>query len=596
MLNIFIIISFVGAIVVSIIFAGVTFMQGVQSTLDAQITRQRLLDVATQIQSHGRIVGGYFALPQGANGNSPYAYNQVPSWITGNAAASANGVPFEYCPYATTNNGGTSGTVTMGDGATTYSVKYTNSAATISQNYVTDNNGTTVPVSGAVGLLVAAAPNRYTVPNCSSVTTSNGYPVVTGGIAVAVQNNYSNKMLVPTAMTDMRFYVSTAATGDGSGRDTSNYITLTKALNIISTIQPASTMIILDPTGSPTYTTSDSLSHGTRIYVTSVSFGPILNTSGNLTIDEYSLLSLGNVTLSSNSGAGTVTVNGTLEMDANATLNAGTLNIYGGHLNSFTYGFTVNAANVNIDGGGKVDGLGGTITFNSLANRGFKIMNGVTTFQQTLNLNPSTSGIVPVFVGAGGNLNVSQTSGGAGTVVINAANTSSIAGGIVVDPGGRIIEEAGIQIYKASSYGIFMHGTYAVENSAGIGSQLKFLGNSAGGLQYGIILASGSRLLINQNNTGFMGQASPNDPQYLIDDRGGSIFSSVNTTVYNVFATTNCWNYSNAPKDGNNNSVSLFMDSPVGTSTSNTSLTNNTNGLLWLRLYNNSFAVTCNIS
>jgi len=582
MLNVILIIAFVGVIVVSIIFAGMTFLQGVQATLDAQITHQRLLEVATQIQSHGRIVGGTFALPQGANGSSPYAYNQVPSWITSNAVA-ANGVPFEYCPYASVNNGGTSGTITMGDGSTTYNIKYTNSAATISQNYVTDNNGTTVPFSSAIGLLVAAAPNRYYPPNCSAVSTSNGYPVVTGGIAVSIQNDYLNKTRLPAAMTDFSYYVSTAATGDGSGRDTGNYTTLSKALSAINTLSPASAIIYLNATGSPTYSTSDSLSHGTRILLSgSGGSGATINTSGNITIDEYSMLALNNLTLTVNSGSGTLTVNGLLEMASGPpAITATAINIYGGKITDMS-GVTLSAANITLDGGAKVESAGGTLTFNSLGNRGLKIINGTLTHNSAAQFGIASSGIVPVFIGAGGALNI----GNGATATINYANASAIAGGMVIDPGGRLITEGTLQIDKASSYGIYLHGILAMENASNISSQIYYGGSPTDG----VVLASGARMAVDQGgSSGAFGQAShANDPTNAIDDKGGSIITSYNSENFILNATTNCWLYSSAPQG-----FSLFTDSPTGTVNGHASTTNNT--IPWLRLYNNS-DVTCNIN
>ena len=200
MLNLLLILAFAGAIVISAGFAGVTFMQGVQSTLDAEITNARLLDVATQVQSHMRYLdpqatGNQYmmALPAGSTGSAPYAYNQVPSFIT-SSASSASGVPFEYCPYAPSNNGGTTTTVTMASGST-YNIKTYSGTDTNSQNYVTDNNGTTTPTNSdpnVMGLLVAAAPNQFYPPDCSAVTTdsSGAYTVASGGIVKVIANDF----------------------------------------------------------------------------------------------------------------------------------------------------------------------------------------------------------------------------------------------------------------------------------------------------------------------------------------------------------------------------------------------------------------------
>lgn len=583
MLNIVLIISFIAAIIVSAVFAGMTFLYGVQSALDAQITRQRLVEVASQIQTHARYITGYYALPQGSTGSSPYAYNQVPSWITGNAHNSA-GVPFEYCPYADANtSGGTASTVAMGSG-TTYNIKYTNSALTISQNYVTDNNGTSVPITGIYGLLVAAAPNKFVPPNCSSVTTSSGYPTVAGGIAVAIQNDYSNKMQVPSAMTDMKFYVSTSASGDNSGRDTSNYTTLSNALTIISTLKPASAMIYLDATGSPTYNLTTvngtTFSYGTRIYLQGISSGATVNTSTSLTIDEYSLLSIGNITFNINSGAGTIKVNGTLEMaDSRPTLTAGTIQVYGGKINGHSTSMTF-TGNVTIDGGGRIACFGCTQTFNSLGNRGLKIISGQL-LPGTSNFNPAAANTVPIYVGSGGIFYV-----GSSTATINATNTYTMTGGVIIDPGGKLAQHnTTLQVNNVSSYAYYNHGVMYIT-----GGNLYYRNLPGGGLTDGIILASGGWLEMSGAIATTIGETSPNRPTYGIDDKGGSVFSTGNyATSQTIHAATNCWRSTNA-------TMGLFNDSSAGSVSAQVSEALLTSGKRWLRLYNASYSTSCTIS
>ena len=186
MFNILLILIFVGGIIIAAVFAGVTFLQGVRAAQDIQITRQRLIETAVRIQSQTRYLSGYMALPQGTTGSAPYAYNQVPAWISSNAR-SASGVPFLYCPYRSTANGGTSSTVTMPSGAT-YNVNYTNNASTMSQNYVTAGDAPPAAApTGTVGLLIAAAPQSNQPPNCSSISAgANSIPIVTGGIVVPI--------------------------------------------------------------------------------------------------------------------------------------------------------------------------------------------------------------------------------------------------------------------------------------------------------------------------------------------------------------------------------------------------------------------------
>jgi len=608
MINILLLIGLVGAIVVSVTFAGMTFLQGVQSALDAEITHQRLMDAATQIQSHARTLTGTFALPEGSTGSSPYAYNQVPTWITYNARG-ANGVPFEYCPYAAANNGGTAGTVTMGDGTTTYAVKYTNSALTNSNNYVTDNNGTTTPAAaptGTVGLLIAAAPNQYYPPNCSSISSgTNSYPIVSGGIVAAIGDNYLNKMQIPTAMTDLRFYVSSAATGDSSGRDASNFTTLTNALTIIQALNSASAMIYVDSTnctatGTPfpcnvanTINSATTLSFGTRIYVASTSGTAAIEvTGGNITIDEYSTLALGNgitLQMGDTGSLNNITVNGTLEMaDNSPTLTASTIQVYGGKINGYSNSVATNTmtfnGNVTIDGGGRISSVpsSGTMTFNNLGNRGFNLVNGSVLVGNSANLNPSAASIVPVFIGAGGNLYA-----GTGTTEINTVGTNTITGGAVIDPGGRLIGTSGTvrvnDVGGANSYGFYNHGLTSLYNTT-----VSYI--TSGTLVDGITLASGGRLEFVGSVASTLGAATPNDPTNGIDDKGGSILATANpTATQTVFGHTNCW-------PDNSGGTGLFSDSPVGTTNNNFNQTNLSAGLTWLRLYNSSYNLQCKIS
>ena len=72
-------------------------------------------------------------------------------------------------------------------------------------------------------------------------------------------------MNVPSAMTDFHLYVNTAASGDGSGRDPNNYITLADAVTMIQAVNPANATLYLYSatetpgggfTGSTTYSTA----------------------------------------------------------------------------------------------------------------------------------------------------------------------------------------------------------------------------------------------------------------------------------------------------------------------------------------------------
>lgn len=603
MLNLILIITLVGVIFLSAGFAAVTFLQGIQSSLDTQITTQRLQDVAAQIRSHVRAIdpgtgNTVSVIPVGTLGSSPYAYNQVPSFMDiASLARSASGVPFHYCPYlfqsATYNNNsfGTSGTITMPSGST-YAMRYTSNASTISQSYVTDVTGTTPPTTAnanMMGLLVAAGPNQYYPPNCSSVTTdsSGAYTIVSGGIVAVISNDDLNDMRVPAAQTDMKLYVSTAQSGDGSGRDTSNYITLSDALTIISSLIPSNITLYIDATGSPTYNLTTvngtTFNYGNRIHLVGINgSGATLNTSTSITIDEYSLLSIGNLTFNLNSGAGTLLVNGALEMAENSpTLTLGTLQIYGGTLKGYTTTMTVNG-NVTVDGGGLITSSG-PMVFNNLGNRGFNLLNGAVYGGTTMVFNPNANSTVPIIIGAGGDMVT-----GTGNMTINAAGTYTLKGGMIIRPGGRFIAgtnsaDAGSDYYNSGSdfttsskqvivnklggfvgtdFGFYVHGEMDIVAGAGTGAIISYTNlPSSNAVEYGIILASGGKLQIFATSGVTLGSSSSR-PVTGIYDVGGSYFYSMGTTGTNIiYASTTgaCWS-------SNTTAVNLFSESTAGTS------------------------------
>ena len=681
MFNLLIIIAFVGVLVISAGFAGVTFMQGVQSALDAEITNQRLLDVATQVASNAHAVdptGGsnspYYSPLMGTTGAAPYAYNQVPSSVTSNAK-SASGVPFEYCPYTNYNPGtGTAGTIKMPSGST-YNVLYYSSTTTGGQNYVTGYSGTMPTNSGdanygydVFGFLIAPAPNRYYPPDCSAVTTdsSGAYTIVSGGIVKLVRSNYSNSMNVPSAMTDLRFYVSSAPSGDGSGRDTSNYITLPDAMKIIKNLKPAGAMIYVDSTnctasGTPfpcsvdydydnissdsTYGYGRVFSYGTRIYIgTTGGSGGIEVTGGSIMIDEYSLLSLANgLTLQvGNTGAlKNMTINGALEMaDSSPTLTVQSCDntvaspntcgvlVYGGSIKGFSnINPTCTAAsncyistmkvngNVTVDGGGIISSSG-PMVFNNLGNRGFDLRNGYVYGGTTMQFNTTTAGIVPIHIGAGGDMVA-----GTDTMTINATGTA-LAGGMVIDPGGRFfgpanspyrynstgntvataINGSSVVVNNASNYGFYVHGEMDVAaqsaaHAATAGVAIDYPGATAP--QTGIMLASGGKLQL-EATTGVSIGTAAHRPTYGIQDAGGSGFftmgSTGTNTIYAKAAGGTCWGYNYAAPTNiaRSDLANLFSDSQPGTTNGNSTAPPTItfpNG--WYRLYNNSSNWVC---
>ncbi|HCM83539.1 MAG TPA: hypothetical protein PKW15_00100 [Alphaproteobacteria bacterium] len=578
MFNILLILVFVGGIVIAAVFAGVTFLQGVRNAQEIQITKQRLVETAARIQSQARYVSGELALPQGASGSSPYGYNQVPTWISSHAR-NAGGVPFLYCPYRSATGGGTASTVTMPSG-TTYDVNYTNNASTISQNYVTDGDAPPAAApSGTVGLLIAAAPQSNQPPDCDDITAaSDGTPVVTGGIVVPIQDNFLNKMKMQTAPTDLRIYINSIASGDGSGRDTNNYATITTAMNMLSYVKPAQVTLYFNSAA----TFPSTISWGGRVHLEAASTATTVRISG-LVIDEFSMVSARNITFRTDGG---VTINGELQLHAaNLTTNAGAptgANIYGGRLTSF--GSNTITGNITIDGGGSLTHSNemGTLTISSIGDRGLKIVNGdFSNDRQTMYLNIASANIVPIYIGAGGLISSS------GHFYVNNANVSNITGGMVVDPGGMFSFAGGgryLYVIRPTSYAAYIHGTLGLVGAGKVQIQ-----NNAP--TYGVVLASGGALYVSQNagGTAIGANNSLYRPTTGLYDNGGNRFIMAGDgSASNIEGSSGgaCW--------GGRSGTNLFSDPLSGTNTGNTNghltYTNNSTTMKWLRFYNQSWS------
>ncbi len=579
MMNVLIILVMVVVVAFSAVFAGVTFLQGVRSSVELQITKQRLLEVASAIQTQARYINGVYALPAGTQGAapSPYLYNQVPGWITTNAK-SAHGVPFVYCPYAAVT-GVNNATIYAPSGGS-YGVQTASNDTTAGQPYVIASAPapTAITAVGATGVLIAAAPQNYNPPDCSSITAAAidaTTPLVSGGVVMPIGDNYLNKMQTGTVTSELSYYigdVASGATGDLSGRDPSNLATLSAILTAIEAAKPSSAYIIFpsaaatyDISGNATVSTSlnNILVNGTRLGFMVAGAGyqaTAIFKFGSGTIPEGNHIGIRNMTLQS---TGTLEVRGQLDMDNDATIKVGNaLYINGGTVVSSTSNNSIIDGNVTIDGGGRLQSARGyVVVVNNITNRGFKILNGA--FDgYTISINTAAgNGFTPLLIGAGGALR-------GGYVYI----TTSNGGGAIVEPGGLLFEQGGtLQIYYASLYGIYLHGRLNVNPGLSIPTQ------GAGGLQYGLILASGAKAY----TPGPCLVCDGYNPMVGIYDAGGFSIDNEMNTGGTVYAGTKCWQ--------GNSGFNLFSDNnDNGTTLNAYGYTKNTAGLEWLRLYNSS--------
>ena len=577
MINILLILAFVGAVVISGIFAGVTFLQSVRSTVEAQITRQRLLDTAVLVQAQARYVSGKLALPQGSTGSSPYPYNQVPSWVSPNAK-SASGVPFLYCPYRSSGDTGTASTVTLPD-ATTYAVKYTSSASTLSANYVTGGDAPPgAAPAGTLGLLIAPSPQSFNTPNCDDIAAqSDGTITVSGGLVAVIQDNYLNRMKVATSASELRFYIAAAATGDGSGRDTNNYITIGNAMALINYAKPAQATLVI-PSGGTTMPTT--VSTGGILHIQGAGqWSSQIITTTNDTLDETSTLTISDALLYN---SGTFTIHGELHIDAGRTEAVSGINVYGGRFTAIGSG----GANfhsfrrITIDAGGELIVGNSTVGyFQNLGDRQFKIINGVYSSDTSpVYFRPNADNVTPIYIGAGG---VLQSSG---YVYINDPKTYTVKGGMIVDPGGKfgLSRQRAALVYKARRFAYYVHGLMNVCCNSYMAAM-----DNPSGLDYGIVLASGGALAVSQNDNTDIVNSNTNAPSIGIYDNGANRWvTDTWATTGRIDAKTDCWH----GRSGTNLFSDPFAGTNNGTATNHVSYTANSSGWQWLRLHNQSYA------
>jgi hypothetical protein len=117
MINILIIIMLGIAIAGGAAFAAISFLTASQNANESYLNTIRFEEAAAAIQSNLLFIDGAVRAPAGTNGSD---YMQVPTWITHNART-MSGIPFQYCPYSTSNIAGSAATVDLA-GAGNYAI------------------------------------------------------------------------------------------------------------------------------------------------------------------------------------------------------------------------------------------------------------------------------------------------------------------------------------------------------------------------------------------------------------------------------------------------------------------------------------------
>ncbi len=225
---------------------------GLSSQIDRATTETRLEEAARGILANIIPVPtastNYYAVPA----PDTLTASNIPSWIMANATNS-RGLPFLYCPY-TNNNGATSQTITVPSG--TYGVT-TSTLYTGSKSYVTVSAARPAHAPAALAIIVAPGEKATAAGDCTTISaqgtvSGNNVRVITEADVMARDSVNASR--------GEEFYVATSASGDGSGRSTSNAATLTTAMTYVNQYRPLYARLNL-ATGAYT-TTSGVFSQG----------------------------------------------------------------------------------------------------------------------------------------------------------------------------------------------------------------------------------------------------------------------------------------------------------------------------------------------
>ncbi len=200
-----------------------------------------------------------------------YNYTTLPPWL--GAPRSSIGVPFLYCPVGIASAGAftlggdeSADTVTLADGSTTYDVATVTDGRTNGQAYVTQADGSSIPalwVAGApdvVAFLVAPTSTSTDVLSCDTIdwAADRGHWVPhvadTGGIVRAILRDEAVSQRFTSGVATPVLFAAPTATGDGSGRDDTNRMTLAGAMSLWAALRPPLMRISL---GDGSYTDVD---------------------------------------------------------------------------------------------------------------------------------------------------------------------------------------------------------------------------------------------------------------------------------------------------------------------------------------------------
>ena len=158
----------------------------------------------------------------------------VPSWITANAQT-PRGVKFLYCPFS--NISGSGSTITTPSGS--YAVTITQG---VQYNYVTASAARPANASTALAIIVAPGPNQAIAPDCQNIT-ANGTLAGAQVRVITEAEVQSHAQVIASAGNE--YYAAPASSGDGSGSNSSNAVSLADVITYQSQYRPQAVKINL---------------------------------------------------------------------------------------------------------------------------------------------------------------------------------------------------------------------------------------------------------------------------------------------------------------------------------------------------------------
>lgn len=518
-----------------------TLFQSARDGVDQQLLWARMEQAASALRSKIVIVDGLPALPMAETTTD--SYPAVPTWVTA-AALDNNGKRFVYCPFALrdTSAEGTSTTVT-GPG---YSIVTYNSAITGSKDYVM---GATIPTlsgtpsaapQGLLGVLISFKP-KDTYSSSVAVNWCNNLSVSASGDITATYSSQTGivyPISVPQGQIQQAFakrdqvtlYVSTSASGDGTGRNTSNYTTLNAAFAQLAALRPYRAKLYLS---SGTHT----LSAITKVDTN----GADVYTRGNLRQIIYDIEGAGSgsttITLSTNydlpintywksltispSASQTVTVGPNAKMLIQDSVIPNLVVQKG---DAWVSGTSALNTSLTVTDMGRLF-IKGTVT-SSVPDQGIQIKPGEVhvlpsaTWTVTASSNTATPS-APVIVYGGGELSNS------GTMTITSNGSTQLKSAINIVPGGRLnMNNATLTLNSGSST---IAGDGSTRKGAIVAGGAVYMVNSGllfpGGTSTsvaGVVLVDGGKLFM--HNGSYIGSSSNSSqrPYIGVYDNGGS--------------------------------------------------------------------------